>query len=51
MVFGAIVIVGSMQAGIDWGAEGPRAGFFPFYIGIAIVISERDQSVARVPRR
>jgi len=37
--FGGIVIVGSIKAGISWGAEGPRAGFFPFYIGIAIVIS------------
>jgi hypothetical protein len=39
MAFGAIVIAGSVKAGINWGAEGPRAGFFPFYIGIAIVIS------------
>jgi putative tricarboxylic transport membrane protein len=36
-LFGVIVIVGSIKAGINWGAEGPRAGFFPFYIGIAIV--------------
>ena len=36
-LFGVIVIVGSVKAGINWGAEGPRAGFFPFYIGIAIV--------------
>jgi putative tricarboxylic transport membrane protein len=35
--FGAIVIVGSVKAGINWGAEGPRAGFFPFYVGIFIV--------------
>ena len=28
-LFGVIVIIGSLQAGIDWGAEGPRAGFFP----------------------
>lgn len=39
IVFGAITIFGSIGAGIGWGAEGPRAGFFPFYIGIAIVIS------------
>jgi putative tricarboxylic transport membrane protein len=39
IVFGAIAIIGSISAGIGWGAEGPRAGFFPFYIGIAIVIS------------
>ncbi|MCA1525230.1 tripartite tricarboxylate transporter TctB family protein [Bradyrhizobium yuanmingense] len=36
-VFGLIVIFGSLKAGINWGPEGPRAGFFPFYIGAAIV--------------
>jgi hypothetical protein len=39
IAFGAIVIAGSISAGIGWGDEGPRAGFFPFYIGAAIVIS------------
>jgi hypothetical protein len=38
-LFGVIVIIGSVKAGINWGAEGPRAGFFPFYVGIAIVAS------------
>ena len=39
IVFGAIAVFGSLNAGIGWGAEGPRAGFFPFYLGILIVIS------------
>lgn len=39
VAFGLIVAIGSWQAGINWGAEGPRAGFFPFYIGIVIIIS------------
>ncbi len=38
-IFGVIVTYGSIQAGISWGAEGPRAGFFPFYVGLAIIIS------------
>ncbi len=37
--FGLVVIFGSVKAGINWGAEGPRAGFFPFYVGIAIVVA------------
>jgi putative tricarboxylic transport membrane protein len=37
LVFGAIVIIGSLQVGINWGVEGPKAGFFPFYIGVFIV--------------
>ncbi|MBZ0122439.1 MAG: tripartite tricarboxylate transporter TctB family protein [Roseovarius sp.] len=38
-LFAVIVIIGSIKAGINWGAEGPRAGFFPFYIGVCILIS------------
>jgi putative tricarboxylic transport membrane protein len=34
-----IGIVGSLQVGIGWGAEGPKAGFFPFYISLIILIS------------
>ena len=37
--FGAIVVYGSVKAGIGWGAEGPRAGFFPFYVGLFILIA------------
>jgi putative tricarboxylic transport membrane protein len=38
-VFAVIVIIGSLQVGIGWGAEGPKAGFFPFYVGLLILIS------------
>jgi hypothetical protein len=37
-LFGLIVILGSMQVGIGWGAEGPQSGFFPFYLGVIIII-------------
>lgn len=37
MVFGLIVIAGSLRVGITWGAEGPRSGFFPFYLGLIII--------------
>lgn len=36
-VFGVIVVIGSLQVGIGWGIEGPRAGFLPFYFGLAII--------------
>ena len=36
-LFGVIVIVGSMQVGIGWGPEGPKSGFFPFYLGVVII--------------
>jgi hypothetical protein len=38
-LFGVVIMLGSIQAGINWGAEGPRAGFFPFYVGLVIVIA------------
>jgi len=38
-VFGVIAIYGAWRVGISWGAEGPRAGFFPFYVGLLVVIA------------
>ena len=38
-VFALIVIFGSIQAGNGWAAEGPQAGFFPFYVGLFILVS------------
>ena len=35
--FAVLVIYGSLLAGIGWGFEGPKAGFFPFYIGLIIL--------------
>jgi len=37
--FAVLVIIGSLKAGINWGAEGPRAGFFPFYIACFILLA------------
>lgn len=34
-----IAIVGSIRVGIGWGAEGPQAGFFPFYVSLFILVS------------
>ena len=45
-LFGVVAIVGSLQVGIGWGAEGPHAGFFPFYVGLIIVARQ-----CRQPRR
>jgi hypothetical protein len=33
-----IGIVGSLQVGIGWAAEGPRAGFFPFYVSLIVLV-------------
>lgn len=36
-LIGAVAILGSLQVGIGWGVEGPKAGFFPFWVGLLIV--------------
>jgi hypothetical protein len=36
---GALVIVDSVRLGIGWQADGPAAGYFPFYIGVLICIA------------
>jgi hypothetical protein len=35
--FALIIVAGSVQAGVGWGAEGPKAGFFPFYVALVIL--------------
>ena len=32
-----LVIVDSMRVGIGWADDGPRSGYFPFYIGIGLL--------------
>ena len=36
---GAIVIVDSLRVGITWAEDGPRAGYFPFYIGCLLTFA------------
>jgi putative tricarboxylic transport membrane protein len=38
-LFGILVMGGSLAVGIGWGVEGPRSGFFPFYVGLVILIA------------
>lgn len=33
---GVLVVADSYRIGIGWGAEGPQAGFFPFYVGLIL---------------
>ncbi len=39
MAVGVAVITESMRLGTGWGDDGPRSGYFPFYIGCALLIS------------
>jgi hypothetical protein len=39
LALGAITMIGSLHVGIGWGAEGPKSGFFPFWVGLIIVLA------------
>jgi hypothetical protein len=38
MVVGLLVIGDAVRLGFGWGMSGPEAGFFPFYMGLGVVI-------------
>ena len=39
LALGLTVMVGSLKLGASWGADGPEAGYFPFYISLIIMLS------------
>jgi len=39
MVMGGIVIYGSRKLGSGWTSDGPGSGYFPYYIGLILLIS------------
>jgi hypothetical protein len=39
LLVGALVMYDSVRLGSSWGADGPRPGYFPFYVGLIIVVS------------
>lgn len=36
MLLATLVVTDSLRVGVDWAADGPRAGYFPFYIGLGL---------------
>lgn len=36
---GALVMIDSLRLGAGWGEYGPESGYFPFYIGLIIVVA------------
>jgi putative tricarboxylic transport membrane protein len=37
IVLGVVVLVDALRLGIGWGMEGPKSGFFPFWLAILMV--------------
>jgi len=36
-LLGVVAVIGSLKVGTGWGAEGPKSGFFPFWIGLTVI--------------
>src|SRR3954470_23495122 len=39
LVAGSIVVFDSRRLGAAWSSDGPEAGYFPFYIGVLIIVA------------
>ncbi|KNZ32819.1 MAG: tricarboxylate transporter [Methylibium sp. NZG] len=39
VLLGVMVVTDSIRVGTGWGDDGPRSGYFPFYIGSLLILS------------
>jgi putative tricarboxylic transport membrane protein len=37
MFLGGLVVFDALRLGIGWGTDGPRSGFFPFWLSVALI--------------
>jgi hypothetical protein len=51
MLLGGVVISDAVRLGIGWGTEGPKSGFFPFWLAACLVIIGAAVVVQTVLRR
>jgi putative tricarboxylic transport membrane protein len=45
LALGALVIYDSARLGIGWADDGPRPGYFPFYVGLLICVAAAVNAV------
>jgi len=48
LVLAVLVITDSLRVGIDWAPDGPRAGYFPFFIGVGLAVAAIGIAVQQV---
>jgi hypothetical protein len=39
VIGGAVVVMDSYRVGVEWGDDGPKAGYFPHFIGYLLIIA------------
>ena len=54
-LLGAVVLVDAIRLGIGWGTDGPKSGFFPFWLATVmmaacvVIAAQAARSAARTP--
>src|SRR5262245_34675877 len=39
VLLGGVVVLDSMRIGMGWGTDGPQSGFFPFWLGVILIVA------------
>jgi hypothetical protein len=50
MALALLVIGDSLRVGIGWADDGPRSGYFPFYVGLALLAASAWTAVGQLLR-
>ena len=50
LILGGMVVADSLRVGIGWAEDGPRSGYFPFYIGLILLVSSGTVFVKQLLR-
>ena len=53
LLLGAVVVFDSVRLGIGWGTDGPKSGFFPFWLAVLLIVTAgliAVQAIARSAR-
>ncbi|MFB3817595.1 MAG: tripartite tricarboxylate transporter TctB family protein [Candidatus Methylomirabilales bacterium] len=51
MAFGATILAGALEFSVGWGEIGPEAGYFPFRIGVILILASLVNLVRALVRR
>jgi len=50
MIAGVVVVIDSIRVGVSWGDDGPKAGYFPNFIGWFLVLAGAVVAVQTIVR-
>ena len=48
MIVAVVVMVDNLRIGIGWAYDGPEAGYFPFYVGVALFLASAGTLLANL---